>query len=240
MLSDGDQFTNKGEQDLTRTHLPDQQAVGYPTPHEITSYPNSPATRVRCFPRTMTFGDPTDFAIEAHHEPSGPLYGGFGRMCIHIQGVSLGDIRENHCSLFHVTDRVREVAAHLESLLDDRFADLSDSEVFELIDREIYKGGRTEDGRSHAACGFLTNTGEMFDGVKTFVIFRPPDRVHILYRLGDDSFGSGSCSVQTFRRVADAYVGWFEEQVRTTAPPYFPINPFDLNEKVSNDRNGAH
>jgi hypothetical protein len=186
----------------------------------------------------MTFGDTTDFAIEAYHEPYGPQYGGFGRMCLYVQGVCLGNIRDNHCSLFHATDRIREVADHFESLWDDSFAGLSDAEVFALIDREIYTDEASESGPSYAACDFLTNTGEMFDGTKTFIIFRPPDRIHILFRLRDDTFGSASCSVQTFRRVADAYVSWFEEQVRTTAPPFFPINPFDLNEKVPDDRNG--
>lgn len=186
----------------------------------------------------MTFGDPKDFAIEAYHEPYGPEYGGFGRMCIHIQGVTLGDIRDNHCSLFHATDRVREVAADFESLWHDSFAGLSDSEVFALIDREIYTGEASDGEPGYSACDFLTNAGEMFDGTKTFIIFRPPDRIHILFRLRDDTFGSASCGAPTFRRVADAYVRWFEEQVRTTAPPFFPISPFDLNEKVPDDQNG--
>lgn len=185
----------------------------------------------------MIFGDPEDFAIEAYHEPSGPQYGGFGRMCIHVQGVSIGNIRDNHCSLFHATQRVREVATDFESLWHDSFAGLSDAEVFGLIDREIYTGEVSESGPGYAACDFLTNTGEMFDGTKTFIIFRPPDRIHILFRLRDGTFGSASCSVPTFRRVADVYVHWFEEQVRMTAPPFFPINPFDLNEKVPDNQN---
>lgn len=186
----------------------------------------------------MIFGDPKDFAIEAYHEPYGPQYGGFGRMCIHIQGVCLGDIRDNHCSLFHATDRIREVAADFESLGHASFAVLSDAEVFALIDSEMYTGEASESEPSYAACDFLTNTGEMFDGTKTFIIFRPPNRIHIPFRLRDDTFGSASCSVPIFRRVANAYVSWFEEKVRTTASPFFPINPFDLNEKIPDDRNG--
>jgi hypothetical protein len=186
----------------------------------------------------MNFGDTNDFAIEAYHEPYGPQYGGFGRMCIHVQGVSLGDIRDNHCSLFHATDRIREVAANFESLWNDSFAGLSDAEVFALIDREIYTGEGLASGPSYTACDFLTNAGEMFDGTKTFIIFRSPARLQILFRLRDDMFGTVSCSVPTFLRVADAYVRWFEEQVRTTAPPFFPINPFDLNEKVPDDQKG--
>lgn len=184
----------------------------------------------------MIFGDTTDFAIEAYHEPSGPQWGGFGRMCLHVQGMVLGDIRDNHCSLFHATDRIREVAADFESLWDESFTGLSDAEVFALIDREIYSDQGSEDGRRFWACDFLTNTGEMFDDSKTFIIFRRPDRLHILYCLRDDTLGSASCSVSTFRRVANAYVSWFDEQVRTTAPPFFPINPFDLDEKAPDTR----
>jgi len=180
----------------------------------------------------MIFGDANDFAIEAYHEPYGPQYGGFGRMCLHVQGIVLGDIRENHCSLFHATDRIREVAADVESLWDQSFTGLSDMEVFELINREIYTDEGTENGPRFWGCDFLTGTGEVFDDSKTFIIFRRPDRMHILYCLRDDTLGSVSCSVPTFRRVADAYVSWFDEQVRATAPPFFPINPLDLNEKV--------
>ncbi len=186
----------------------------------------------------MTFGDPKDFAIEAYHEPYGPQYGGFGRMCIHVQGVCLSDIRDNHCSLFHATDRIGEVAADFESLGDASFAALSGAEVFAFIDSKIYTGEASESGPSYAACDFLTNTGEMFDGTMIFIIFRAPDRVHILFRLRDDTVGSASCSVPNFRRVADAYIGWFDEQVRKTAVHFFPINPFDLDEKVPEERNG--
>ena len=77
----------------------------------------------------MTFGDPKDFAIEAYHEPYGPQWGGCGRMCIHVQGVAVGDIRENHCSLFHATDRIRVVAAGFDSLWDDSFSGRSDEEA---------------------------------------------------------------------------------------------------------------
>lgn len=180
----------------------------------------------------MIFGDPTDFAIEAYHEPSGPHWGGFGRMCLHVQGMVLGDIRENHCSLFHATDRIREVAADVESLWDESFTGLSDMEVFALINREIYTDEGSENGPRFWGCNFLTGTGEVFDGSKTFIIFRRPDRVHILYCLRDGTLGSVSCSATTFRRVADAYVSWFDEQVRATAPPFFPINPLDLSEEV--------
>jgi len=93
-------------------------------------------------------------------------------------------------------------------------------------------------GRVNSDFDFLTNTGEMFDGSKTFIFGSPNGQVHVLCEFRDDSFLSALCSLQTFRTTADAYIHWFDEQVRTVGPPYFPINPFDLNEKVPDNQNG--
>ena len=186
----------------------------------------------------MTFGDPKEFAIEAYHEPYGPQWGGFGRMALDIQGVRLGDIRENHCSLFHATDRFRELYPVIETLWDESFNGLSDAEIFGLIDRARYTGEPAEHGPDYQPFDFLTNAGEQFDDAKAFIVCRPDRRVYILYQLRDDTFGSASCSAQTFRSVANAYVHWFDEQVRATAPPFFPINPLNPNEKVPDNWNG--
>ena len=184
----------------------------------------------------MTFGQPTEFAIEAYHEPNGPEWGGFGRMCIHIQGVQLGDIRENHCSLIHATDELRKLYPSIETLWDESFTSLTDAEIFAAVDHALDLADES-DWERYGLFDFLTNTGEQFDDAKTFIVCRPEGRVHILYRFRDASFGSASCSAQSFRSVADSYVRWFDEQVRNTAPPFFPINPFDLNETVPNTRN---
>ncbi len=94
---------------------------------------------------------------------------------------------------------------------------------------------------------FLTGAGEGFDDSKTFIIYRPEGSVHILYHLfklrgpylhfQEDVFGSASCRVESFLTVTKSFVQWFDEQVRTTAPPFFPINPFDLNEAVTDNWN---
>jgi hypothetical protein len=187
----------------------------------------------------MIFGDPKNFAVEAYHEPSGPQWGGFGRLCVHIGGMQIGDIRDNHCSLFPVTHRFRQLSEGIENLWSEWFRGLSDAEVFRLIDSDIYSDNPPSDlGVGFSSCDFLTNSAEMFDGTKTFIFCDPKGSVHILYRLRDDSFGSGSCSVQTFRNVANTYVEWLDEQVRTIAPPFFPVNPFDVNEKVPDSQNG--
>jgi hypothetical protein len=180
----------------------------------------------------VTFGDATDFAIEAYHEPSGPDWHGCGRMALSIQGIRLGNIRDNHCSLHLVTERFRELLPTIESLWSGSFEGLTNREIFALIDRELYIDAPTKNRPHYARFDFLTNAGEMFDESKTFILCRPDGRVEILYQLRDDTFGSGACSAETFRSVAAAYVQWYDEQARAAAGPYFPINPFDPNENA--------
>src|SRR4051794_29591043 len=130
----------------------------------------------------MIFRQPTDFAIEAYHEPYGPEWGGFGRMCIHIQGVQLGDVRENHCFLFHATDQFRKLHPSVEALWDESFAGLSDAEIFAAVDHALYLA-EDSDWQRYGRFEFLTNTGEQFDDSKTFIVCRPEGRVHILFRF---------------------------------------------------------
>lgn len=179
----------------------------------------------------MNFGLPTEFGIEVYHEPYGPEWMGFGRMCIHIQGVQIGDLYQNHCSLFHATDQIRKFCTCLESLWEESFAGLTDIQIFAALDDALYLGEESKWER-YGRFDFLTNTGEQFDCSKTFLFCRPEKRVHILYRLRDDSRGSGSCSAECFRSVAKAYLTWFDDQVRNPPAEFFPINPFDPDEVV--------
>ena len=161
----------------------------------------------------MTFGDPTDFAIEAFHQPTVAMGAGFGRMCIHIQGVRLGDIREDDCSLFHATDQFRDLYPDIERLWDESFAGLSDAQIFAVLDHALFVGEESQWER-YGRFQFLTNTGEQFDDAKTFIVRRPNGHVHILYyRFRDSTFGSGVCTARTFCSVAESYVRWFDEQI---------------------------
>ena len=168
----------------------------------------------------MTFGDPKDFAIEAYHEPSGPAWAGFGRMALHVQGVALGDIREDHCSLNDAVERLRDLSLSLHELWDPRFVGHSDEEIFALIDRELYTDyGQTdraiEEGLlRYGQFEFLTNAGEQFDDVKTFIYAEPQGIVHILYERERNQSRSATCSIDSFRSATLAFLQWFDDQVR--------------------------
>jgi hypothetical protein len=161
----------------------------------------------------MRFGDPTQFAIEAFHEPSSAQRAGFGRMCIEIQGVCVGNIHEDHCSLFHAVDVLRKLIGTIETFWDDAFIGLSDAQIFTLLDDALYGDGEGSWER-FGRFSFLTNTGEQFDHSKTFIICRPGGLVHVLYRLGDNAPASGSCDIEPFRSATAAFLVWFEDQIR--------------------------
>ena len=195
-----------------------------------------PGERWRYLPSLlMIFGDPNDFAIEAHHEPSGAQWGGFGRLCIYINGNAIGDIRDNYCSLFAITNRFRELPTEIGSLWSDRFTGLTDDQIFRVIDDVLYIGSDHDIGANFGRFDFLTNTGEMFNATKTFLYCESGSLVHLLYRVNDGVPQSGACDIELFTSTSNEYVRWFDHQVEAICPPYHPINPFDQTEQIPND-----
>ncbi|MEO6184380.1 MAG: hypothetical protein ABIP71_15005 [Verrucomicrobiota bacterium] len=176
----------------------------------------------------MLFGNPADFAIEAYHEPSGSSWTGFGRMCIYAKKIRLGHIDENHCSLFHAADRLREAVNEIKILWDESFNGLSDKETFDFLDRVLYLNSERSpesiqaDWERFGRFNFLTNTGEQFDDSKTFIACRN-GLVHVFYQLRNNKFGSVSFSVKSFHDAIEPFLYWFDTQVVTIAPPFFPI-----------------
>jgi hypothetical protein len=161
----------------------------------------------------MIFGDPTSFAIEIHHEPSAPRWKGFGRMCLHMQGVTIGNPLEAHCSLFHAAERIAEVATHLAEQWDERFAGRSGEEIFAWLDAILYSGKIEASENDVARFDFLTNTGEQFDGFKTFIYCTPDDTVCVLFRSRDDSVRTATCTGTEFRAVVAQLEQWFRTQI---------------------------
>lgn len=168
----------------------------------------------------MRFGDPTEFAIDAFHEPAGPEWAGFGRMCIYFGSTPLGELSEEHCSLFHAADRFRELGSAIESLWDDSFAGLADADIFSLLDDALYVGSESQWER-YGRFNFLTGTGEQFNDFKTFIVCSPDQWVRILWQSHDGKFTSGACSTALFRDVANAFVVWFNGQIEQ--PRQLPI-----------------
>ena len=161
----------------------------------------------------MLIGDPKDFAIEIYHEPAEEKWAGFGRMCIHAQDLVLGDIHEEHCSLHHSVERIIECADSLTDLWSPLFSDKSDDEIFRLLDSALYKGDLPEFAGAHQFV-FMTNTGEHFDGSKSFIYCTPDQTIKIIFRNNDQILRVMSCSASTFQCVSLNLSEWFREQIK--------------------------
>jgi hypothetical protein len=183
----------------------------------------------------MIFGDPERFAVEIYHEPSGPKWRGCGRMWLHLGGTLFGDIGSRHCSLFHAVDRFRELlgwssigqpSKDVESFWDASFRELDDVQVFALLDRERFLGPVSGCLTNPGKFDFLTNTGEMFDSTKSFIVCDPDSGVRILfqiYNLGDETTKACALGLDEFRGIAESLVHWFDELPDPAVPPFFPV-----------------
>ena len=161
----------------------------------------------------MLFGDPATFAVEIHCEPVEPRSRGFGRMCIFVGGMRLGNLDEEHCSLFHAVDRIAEVASTLPGLWDERFSCCEPEAIFAYLDRALYDAGQPPLENLHRF-DFLTNTGEQFDHEKSFVYTQPDGNVRVLLQRGEAPVTSAVCRSSEFKQVAAELVVWFRNQVQ--------------------------
>ena len=171
----------------------------------------------------MLFGDRAQFAIEAHHEPQGPSWLGFGRMALHFGHVTLGDLSEEHCSLHDAAGRIREISGRIRTTWLPEFRGHSDAEIFALIDRELYVDyGQAEANtksaqKRYGRFEFLTNAGGQFDDVKTFIYCDPESLVHVLYEDRSGKVGSVTCSADSFESVSRAFLQWFDAETKVRA-----------------------
>lgn len=175
----------------------------------------------------MLFGSKETFAIETMIEPYlQPPSTAWGRMCIWCDGVSIGDINEEHCGLGAFEDFER-MALHVESLWSNEFNDMTDIELWNLLDGLLYgyhgdielKDDRTldqmrADSLKYGKYIFLTNWGEQFDrNGKSFIFHFPKGRIKILNRnLPKEKGISLSTSTEAFCGAIEEAVSWFKQQ----------------------------
>lgn len=163
----------------------------------------------------MLFGDPTNFAVEIYCDATEPRWLGFGRMCVFVGGMRLGNLEEQHCSLFHAVERLAEVARSLTELRDHDFSSSEPEAVFSYLDRALYVGEAIP-GKELHRFDFLTNTGEPFDHEKSFIYATSQGTLCVVAQRRDGSLASAVCSSSAFEQATAELVLWFNNHVRRT------------------------
>lgn len=190
------------------------------------AYPNCSITYVRQYMMKL-FGNKSTFAIETMIEPQlQPPSSPWGRMCIWCEGVSIGDINEEHCGL-EVIEILSSLCTQLDDLWLDEFEGLTDLELWNLLDGLLFGyHGDVEindersleqiesDSEKYSKFNFLTNWGEQFDrGGKSFVFHHPKGRIKILNRnLPVEKGITLETSTESFLNAIGEAASWFEKQ----------------------------
>jgi hypothetical protein len=175
----------------------------------------------------MLFGDKAIFAIETMIEPHlEPPSAPWGRMRVWCEGVSIGDINEEHCGL-EVFEALSYLISQLDDLWLDEFEGLSDFQLWNLLDGLLYGyHGNVEidDNRSleqiksyakkYGKFNFLSNWGEQFDrDGKSFIFHHPKGRIKILNKSLPIEKGIAlESSTEAFCNAINEAVSWFEKQ----------------------------
>lgn len=183
----------------------------------------------------MLFGDRSTFAIEAMVEPhlQAPSTM-WGRMCIWCDGVCIGNFAEEHCGLYDSYDSFRSLLASLHSLWRVEFADLSDRDLWNLLDEKLYgyhgdvaiEDDRTmeellQDAHTYGPFNFLTNWGEQFDrDGKSFIVCSPDQQIRILNLSLPPSKGiSLRASMLPVSASIRSFLRWFESEAARLGHP---------------------
>lgn len=176
----------------------------------------------------MIFGSKSDFAIEAMTEPDlvAPSHI-WGRICIWIQGVPLGDISDIHCTLYGSYDLFREMDDSLDTRWNSDFSEMTDAAIYDYLDFRLYgvrDGKELQDDRTIAQMendwsrlvkfNFLTNWSESFDQSDKYFLIRTPDGTTKIISLDVklNEHITLQCSEFSFRKAARNFCSWFEEE----------------------------
>jgi hypothetical protein len=154
-------------------------------------------------------------------------------MCVWCRGAALGDLGEPYCGLNQAADEFRWLSGHLADLWDESLDGLDDRAATDFLDGLLYGyhgGVEIEDDRTIERIrrdaerfwkfDFLTNWGEQFDGVKSFILCPPDGPVRILSRdLPEPMNGIAVVTREGFLGAAEEFVRWFDnEEMRLRKP----------------------
>ena len=180
----------------------------------------------------MLFSNPEDFAIEAMTEPHLVAHSAvWGRMCVRIGPVILGDFSDEHCGLYGAYCGFKELLNTKTRLWDASFDGLSREQIHDLVRNAIYGDDDrameavVADSQQYRRFDFLTNWGEQFDGFASVIIQENATTTTILHRphsafarqRSPGPFVVAICTTIGFRNACAGLVEWFDlEAARLT------------------------
>ena len=169
----------------------------------------------------MNFGTSQEFTIQAHREPLNHP-GVWGRISIHVQGATLGQI-DKFGALYVPADFFRDLHDVVDNLWDQLFAHKSDAEIFTVLNNALWNDSDDSLQVAEQAWArfhrfiFLSNWGEQFDGVKAFIIRPPGHPIRILY-ASEGAISIALCSPEAIIEALSSFLKWFDAETAISLP----------------------
>jgi hypothetical protein len=170
----------------------------------------------------MLIGDASDFAIEVMVEPDLEIPSAvWGRMCIHIGDVTLGDFDNSYCALYPAYIPFKWHTQQTDRLWHESLENLSPEEIHDIVHSSIY--GDNDNISQLVEFDFLTNWGEQFDGYSSVIVSPTRESMMILHRpyldpsdsrrLSND-FVLAHCTHSGFIDALNHFVAWFDSEAK--------------------------
>lgn len=168
----------------------------------------------------VLFGDKSNFAIQAMLEPElKPPSFVWGRMCLWVSGLQLGDYKNKHCGIAQCTTHLNQVVEIVDQLGISVFGNKSDQEIYSFLEEAWLDPGSDDFGienefQKFHKFRFNYGFAEMFDGEPmSFLLRQPNGSLMLLFKTRNSSdLKKHVFSEQLFIDSVKNFDAWYNDQ----------------------------
>ena len=168
----------------------------------------------------VTFGNASEFAIQAMLEPElKPPSHIWGRMCLWVSGIQLGDYNDGHCGLAQCTSHLNQIVEIIDQLSASVFGDKDDQDIYSFLENASHNSGFDDNAVENKFMEFHKfrfdyGFAEMFDREPmSFLIKQPTGTLKLLFKTNNDNkLNSHVFNEQLFKKSIERFNGWYDEQ----------------------------
>lgn len=167
-------------------------------------------------------GDKSEFAIQVMPEPDlKPPSAVWGRMCLWVKGIQLGDFNDAHCGLSQCEHHLNQVLDVLDELWSESFSNKSDKEIFNYLNNAWLEPGFDDFGVSNEFGQFHKYNirygfAEMFDSEGIFFLLNMSNNsLRLLYQSNESpEIKCLDIDKNLFINTVNEFNSWFKQQER--------------------------
>ncbi len=165
-------------------------------------------------------GNKSEFAVQVMTEADlTPPSAVWGRMCLWVNNISLGNFNEEHCGLYQCVHHLNEVATSLELLCGDAINNKSDIDAYNFLKSAWLEPNSNDFGEPNEASQYHKynisyGLAEMFDKEPIFFLINTSNGHLKLLRQSttNDDISSHIINKKVFTNVIAELNTWYMQQ----------------------------